>query len=167
MIPTAWPQRFIAKVDFSADVRECWNWTARRDRGGYGQFWFDGRRQKAHRLAYELATGEQLGELQVDHICLNRACVRPDHLRAVTNKENLENRTGAQRNSLSGVRGVSWHKKGRRWHARVKHHGKQIHVGLFKTLAEAEAAVIAKRLELFSCNEIDKRFVAEACLEVA
>jgi len=154
---TAWPQRFRDKVDFSAGVDGCWIWTAYRDRDGYGVFNLDGRRQKAHRLAYEWSTGQQLGDLQVDHICHNPACVRPDHLRTATNKENAEHRGGAQRNSRSGVRGVFWDKRKRRWRALVGHHGKNINVGYFDSLAEAEAAVRAKRLELFTHNDVDRQ----------
>jgi AP2 domain len=55
------------------------------------------------------------------------------------------------------VRGVRWQKQIRRWVARVHHHGQEIHVGCFKTLAEAEAAAIAARRRLFTHNDVDRR----------
>lgn len=148
-------ERFWSKVDKSAGDG-CWPWTASRDRNGYGQFGLGGKMRRAHRVAYELATGRPIpAGMQVDHRCRNRPCVRPDHLRLATNKQNQENHRGAQRNSSSGVRGVHWAKRDQRWQGQVKHHGKRIHVGLFDSLAEAEAAAIAKRKELFTHNDSD------------
>ena len=86
--------------------------------------------------------------MQLDHICHNRACVKPEHLRLVTNKQNQEHRRGATARSQTGVRGVSPHLG--LWRAQVGHHNENITVGYFDTIAEAEAAVIAKREELFT-----------------
>ncbi|WP_372432875.1 HNH endonuclease signature motif containing protein [Leucobacter chromiisoli] len=44
--------------------------------------------QRAHRVAYEFTHGEN-PERHVDHICRVRACVNPDHLRDVSNAENV------------------------------------------------------------------------------
>ncbi len=77
--------RFWSKVDTTG---ECWEWTAAKDRYGYGKFWIDGKRKKAHRVAYELEVGEIPQGLELDHLCRNTACVRPDHLEAVTHKQN-------------------------------------------------------------------------------
>jgi hypothetical protein len=56
---------------------------------GYGKFWLDGRAQLAHRIAYELNVGPIGDGLHIDHLCRNRACVRPDHLEPVTIRDNL------------------------------------------------------------------------------
>jgi len=135
----------------------CWLWTGSK-RDGYGKFRADGKTVGAHRFAYELLLYPWglPADLQLDHRCHNPACVNVLHLRPATNKLNGENRRGAYRNSASGVRGICWHKRVNRWYARVKHHGKQIHVGYFDTIAEAEAAIIAKRNELFSYNDLDR-----------
>ena len=51
---------------------------------GYGQVRRNNRMVKAHRLAYELFVGPIPDGLQLDHLCRNRACVRPDHLEPAT-----------------------------------------------------------------------------------
>ncbi|MBP7594322.1 MAG: HNH endonuclease [Candidatus Microthrix sp.] len=56
---------------------------------GYGQVRRNNRMVKAHRLAYELFVGPIPDGLQLDHLCRNRACVRPDHLEPATGVENL------------------------------------------------------------------------------
>jgi hypothetical protein len=42
-----------------------------------------------HRWAYEQAFGPVPSGLQIDHLCKNRACYRPDHLEAVSRLENI------------------------------------------------------------------------------
>lgn len=59
-----------------------------KDRG-YGQFWDGTKTVRAHRFSYELARGKIPEGLDLDHLCRNRACVRPDHLEPVTDKENV------------------------------------------------------------------------------
>lgn len=145
--------RFWPKVDKSG---ECWEWTAEIGRSGYGRFWLGGRRQYAHRVAYELANGPIPSEMMIDHMCHNLTCVNPDHLRPVTNKQNHENLKGATSTSSSGVLGVSWYAVTGKWRGAVGHEGRTIHVGYFDTVAEAEAAVIAKRNELFTHNRLDR-----------
>ena len=143
-------ERYWEKVD---KTDECWRWTASYNQYGYGQFRHGGEVVLAHRLAFEWEHGEIPGGMQVDHRCHQRNCVRPDHLRLVTHAQNSQNRRGATKASTTGVRGVTWVKDHRKYKAQVTLNGKNHHLGYFDTIEEAEAAVIAKRSELFTHDD--------------
>jgi hypothetical protein len=132
---------------------ECWEWTGTKLRLGYGQFKHGGLRMLAYRYSWELANGKIPEGAMIDHICHNPSCVNPDHLRPVTHKQNMENRDGAHKNSKSGVRGVYWSKDKSKWRAVIKHNRQAIHLGYFKSLEEAESAVIAARARYFTHSD--------------
>ena len=135
---------------------ECWLWTASKSDYGYGQVRSGDKTMLAHRVAYELANGPIPHGMMIDHRCHTHPCVRPNHLRIASRKQNLENRAGAAVNSKSGVRGVRWDQQCGKWLSRVTHNRHIFRVGLFATIEEAEAAVIAKRNELFTHNDLDR-----------
>jgi HNH endonuclease len=87
-------KRFWAKV--SSSGAGCWEWTGNKDRLGYGMLFFNNRKNKAHRFAYELAFGPIPEDLVIDHMCVNSSCVNPYHLDAVTQSTNMI-RHGARR----------------------------------------------------------------------
>lgn len=147
-------ERFWEKVE---KTETCWNWTAALTGMGYSQFWYAGKVRPAHRYSYELAKGPIPEGMVIDHICHNPACVNPEHLRATTHKQNMEHKLGAQKNSKTGVLGVYWHKRRRTWNATICHNGVREHIGSFDRLEDAEAAVVAKRNELFTHNDHDRK----------
>jgi hypothetical protein len=132
----------------------CTIWSGSVDSQGYGRE-AGVERRAAHRVAFERAHGPIPAGLVVDHRCFNRACVNPDHLRAVTVKANVENRAGLNRNNTSGYRGVSLHSSGR-WWASVRHNGRRISCGYHRTAEAAAEAARLKRVELFEANELDR-----------
>lgn len=74
----------------------CWEWQGNIGGCGYGNFYqtVNGvqRTFRAHRVAWFLLRGEPDPLLVLDHVCRNKRCVNPDHLREVTcGVNNIEN----------------------------------------------------------------------------
>ena len=80
-------ERFFEYVEFT---QSCWFWTGARTGNGYGSFTVrKGYHVPAHRWAYSSLMAEIPAGLVIDHLCRQPLCVNPDHLEAVTNRENL------------------------------------------------------------------------------
>ena len=145
-------QRFWLRV---RKTPECWEWLGTLDRDGYGRMKVNGVKTRVHRYSYELHNEPIPDGMVVDHICHNTSCVRPEHLRVATVKQNNENFSGPWSNNTSGVRGVEWNVARNCWRGRVMHNGKRISK-LSKDKAEVERWVIARRVELHTHNELDR-----------
>lgn len=90
----------------------------------------------------------------VDHINHDTLDNRKSNLRLVNNSQNMQNRSGNQRNNTSGFRGVSFHKGTGRWFAYVWVNGKRISLGLHKDInIAAEIAKRGRELYMPYCNE--------------
>jgi hypothetical protein len=74
---------------YSEKVGECLEWRSWVDNGGYGRITVSRRNYAAHRVAYEVANGPIPDGLTIDHLCRNRKCINPDHLEAVSMRENI------------------------------------------------------------------------------
>lgn len=73
----------------------CWEWTAVRNAPGYGVIHrLDKGSRLAHRILYEMLIGPIPDGLELDHLCRNRGCVRPDHLEPVTRLQNVRRGDG-------------------------------------------------------------------------
>lgn len=146
-------ERFWPKVNKTGD---CWLWTGSIGGHGYGTFNVGkGKYAPAYRFAYIEAHGDIPSNVFIDHMCRNRKCVNPSHLRPVTHKQNTENHGGARTNSKSGVRGVYWQESRRMWQAQVTHNGQTVS-RRFSDLSEAESWVKEKRNALHSHNDFDR-----------
>lgn len=81
----------------------CYEWTGpgsgkpgrgrAKGRGhSYPRMNLDGHTVAAHRALWVTLNGYLPSKKQLDHLCKNRACVRPDHLEPVTHKTNQKRR---------------------------------------------------------------------------
>lgn len=66
---------------------ECWNWIGTKQ-ARYGVFHIDKKQYKAHRVSFKIFIRDPKLDMAIDHICRNRSCVNPDHLREVTDYVN-------------------------------------------------------------------------------
>lgn len=153
-------ERFLSQI--VEDASGCLLWTGRRNRWdeyGYGILGIkiNGKEKNvyAHRYAWERVHGPIPAGFEIDHMCYTKLCVLVAHLQMVTHQQNQENRSGAQRTSRSGVRGVMILKSGRyRAHATSK--GRIYTAGTYDTKEEASAAAAALRNRLMVNNLADR-----------
>lgn len=76
-------------VKLPRDPAACWEWIGTRLRNGYGKKTFDKKNMLAHRWVWQQFFGPIAEGMVIDHICQNRGCVNPHHLRVVTQAENV------------------------------------------------------------------------------
>jgi len=101
----------------------------------YIEITIKGRRYRAHRLAFLLMT-KSWPKGYVDHIDRNGKNNRWCNLRQATPSENMMNRS-IQKNSATGVPGVCWMRKNKRWRAYIKVNREYIHLGLHRNIDDA------------------------------
>lgn len=89
----------------------------------------------AHRLAFLYMTGD-IPDL-VDHINREPADNRWENLRSATHSQNCCNR---KRASNSGIPGVNWHKKTKKWRVQLVFRGLYLHLGYY---GDIELAALA------------------------
>lgn len=90
-----------------------------------------------HRIIWLLERGEPVPEM-VDHRDRTKLNNRISNLRAATKAQNAVNSPMSKFNT-SGVKGVSLF-RGKKYQARIKFQGQEIHLGTFDTLEEAAKA---------------------------
>lgn len=137
-------------------VGETLTWKARGSKpagrelcNGYIQVQVDGVRYVAHRIVFKMESGNDPGELQVDHIDRNKKNNSPSNLRLATSAQNKQNTVSANKNSKSGIRGVFWDKGKKKWRTTIGVDGKTKHIGRFNSAADAEHASTKARIKFF------------------
>jgi len=116
MLSEAVANRFWSHVDKSGGEGACWPWRRALLSNGYGQFHVGPNsagipsRQGAHRISVLLSGREIPAGMVVDHLCRNRSCVNPDHLRVVTVRTNsLENTASVAARNATACRCIHGH----------------------------------------------------------
>jgi hypothetical protein len=71
----------------------CWEWTAAKDRCGYGRIWHNNTNQTAHTVAYTTFVGSIPDGRHVLHSCDNPSCINPDHLSLGTHADNMRDKS--------------------------------------------------------------------------
>lgn len=109
-------------------------------KGGYVAIGFGGRRHPAHRLAWFYCYGVWPSGM-IDHINGDPQDNRIVNLREADDSLNQANRKLSPK-TTSGLKGVTWNKRCRKWQAAVKVRGKNYHLGLFVDPQEAHQAYL-------------------------
>jgi transcriptional regulator with XRE-family HTH domain len=82
--------RRLFEKHFIPSSSKCWEWTAHKEKSGYGRFVvYANSPDYAHRVAYELYKGPIPHAHNVHHTCGNPKCVKPMHLALKLQSENL------------------------------------------------------------------------------
>ena len=84
-------ENFYSKIKFN-ELTWCWDWIPPVNTGGYGTFTYLNKNYRAHRMSYFLFKGFIPKDKEIDHLCHNRKCCNPEHLKLVSSSENLKNR---------------------------------------------------------------------------
>ena len=108
----------------------------------------DGLQYYASRVIYYMTYGEDPGDVQVDHKDRNPLNNNAWNLRLDVDGGIQKVNRGIYRNNKSGVMGVYWCKKTRKWRAAVQSESKLKQLGMFTCKLEAARVVNEKWLEL-------------------
>lgn len=108
-------------------------------KGAYRMVAIHGVRYRAHRVIWALHHGLDPGPLDIDHINGDQQDNRICNLRIASRSQNNHN-TGAPKNNKSGVKGVSWDSRLKRWFACISINNKTKYLGIFKSIDEAAEA---------------------------
>ena len=149
-------ERFWEKVN---KTDSCWLWTGAKQ-NGYGIARADGKAQLAHRVSFAWSKGMIPEGTQLDHMCHNRSCVNPDHVRFADWETNGQNRARANKNSKTGIRGVYWNKGRNGWFAAITLGPEVIRRGPFEEIGDAEKAAIELRRTHMPFSLLDRKKVS-------
>lgn len=103
------------------------------------------KKKQTYRILHRFVTGAEQGSV-VDHINHNTLDNTDGNLRVITNAQNCQNRKGPNKNSTSGVRGVSWNKGAGKWVVKIRIAGAFKHIGYFSSLDDATEAATEARM---------------------
>jgi hypothetical protein len=109
---------------------------------GYRFVTVDYQKFKVHRIIWAMTHRRDPGNLVIDHIDRNKLNNHPDNLRAINKALNALNSDRYSHNT-SGVTGVTWFSRDKRWVAQGKRNGKTTRIGYFTDKEQAIQARLA------------------------
>jgi hypothetical protein len=145
------PETGVFTWKWHPDMAPNWNarWpgkTAGYNNNGYRQVDLKNSGYKLHRLAW-LHTHGVWPPNEIDHINGKRDDNRLCNLRLATKNENMWNLTERQTNR-TGLKGVTWCRREKRFLAQITQFRKHRHLGYFATPEEAHAAYVKAAQQL-------------------
>lgn len=123
----------------STGKRKAGSTVKSKDAAGYIAINIDGKGYRAHRIAWLLEKGQDPGRFEVDHINRDKIDNRIENLRLSTRGQNRAN-SAHNKSSKSGLKGVYWCKKQKKWRAQITANKKVIKLGAFADPFEAHLA---------------------------
>ncbi len=137
----------------AGDISGCVN--TRR----YMEITIDGKTYLAHRLAWLYMEGYLPYGIDIDHKDQDKQNNKWDNLRLISRSCNMRN-CGNNKRNTSGVRGVYWDKKNKKWKAQIKNNDKVKHLGRFSNFDNAVCARLAAEqyYKWDSCNKSSPAF---------
>ncbi|HDD9014168.1 TPA: HNH endonuclease [Escherichia coli] len=116
-------------------------------KNGYWCIRYAGTLHYAHRIIWEMFNGPIPEGHQIDHIWHDRLDNRIENLRLVTVTENNRNQSKFKTNK-SGVTGVHWDKKRKKWVVTIWNNNKIKYLGGFENIVDAIAVRKSAEMEL-------------------
>jgi len=122
-------------------------------------------------LLHRFILGLSVGDSRIiDHCNRDRADCRKENLRIATSSGNKAN-SGLSSRSTSGLKGVSWDRRGKKWRSTITWERTTYHLGYYMQKAHAGYAynLAASRLhgEYASLNDLQEPIPEEVCLRIA
>lgn len=143
--------QFVAFVDEADSELAKLNWSVAKNKLSkviYAYRMVKGKSIFLHQAVLETKLGNKLEKGQlVDHVDGDGLNCQRNNLRLATHSQNLANRGKTSQNS-TGLKGVYWHNKARKFTSFIQFNKKQYYLGLFETKEAAHEAYKNKAQEL-------------------
>lgn len=116
---------------------------------GYIEIRYNRKTLQGHRIAWFLYTGNDPGDMCIDHINCNPGDNRISNLRLATPADNSRNRARGKNNTTSCYKGVTWCKRLSKWAAQIRLEGKTVWLGYYDSEVEAHRTYCAAAVKAF------------------
>lgn len=134
------------RISVSSSAR-CGDLVGTPTSSGYLRCQVDGRSYYLHRIIWKILHGEDPPEV-VDHRNGTKTDNRDENLRSASHAQNMWAKKRSSSNR-SGVKGVCYHRRDRKWQAAITVAGKQIYLGSFERIDDAAFAYASTSKRFF------------------